>query len=254
MLVGVMCDDGPMIQGQRSTAVVTGAGQGIGRAVSAALAEAGYHIVAVDMNVAAARETAAELGGEAVECDVTDLVAIEAVAAEVGELDVLINNAGIWRPAPLDAADPGDLDAVLRVNVLGTTYCSRAFRPGLAAGAGGAIVNFSSAAAAMAAPNLGTYPASKAAVETLTRQLALEFAPQIRVNAVAPGLVITEGTAASYEGERAQQRARGVPLGRVGTPEDIADVVAFLCSPAARYVSGQLIGVDGGISAGRFGI
>jgi 3-oxoacyl-[acyl-carrier protein] reductase len=117
---------------------------------------------------------------------------------------------------------------------------------------GGAIVNLSSAAAVTRSPGIEVYPVSKGAVETLTGQLALELGPAgIRVNAVGPGLIVTEGTAPNYQGARRAERAQNVPLRRVGEPIDIANVVAFLVSDQASYVSGQVIYVDGGVSAGR---
>jgi len=107
-------------------------------------------------------------------------------------------------------------------------------------------------AAATGSPGVGLYPASKAAIESLTRQMAIEFGPMgIRVNAVGPGLIVTEGTAHNYEGGKGEERARNVPLRRTGTPEDIADVVNFLASEQDRYVTGQVVYVDGGVTAGR---
>ena len=119
-------------------------------------------------------------------------------------------------------------------------------------GPGSCIVNLSSNASFSNSPGIGIYPPSKAAVESLTKQTALELGARgIRVNAVGPGMIQTEGTRANYEGDRGAQRARAVPLGRTGWPEDIADVVGFLASDDARYVTGQVLYVDGGLSAGR---
>jgi NAD(P)-dependent dehydrogenase (short-subunit alcohol dehydrogenase family) len=146
---------------------------------------------------------------------------------------------------------PEDARAVYDVNVLGIVWCTQAFVPKLREGGGGSIVNMSSGAAWTHSPGLGLYPATKSGVESLTRTMALELGrDNIRANAIGPGLIVSDGTAANYSGERAAQRARGVPMGRVGTPEDIADVVAFLCGDDSRYVSGQVIYVDGGITAG----
>jgi 3-oxoacyl-[acyl-carrier protein] reductase len=207
---------------------------------------------AVDIDQESAAATATMVDGTAYRCDVGDADAVRALAGEVGPVDILINNAGIWRFGPILEASETDLSDVLRVNLLGTVHCCQAFAPGMADKGGGAIVNLSSAAAAMHASGVGIYPASKGAIELLTQQLAVELGPQsIRVNAVGPGLIVTEGTAANYEGDRQSQRARAVPLQRVGEPTDIANVVAFLVSEQSSYVSGQVIYVDGGVTAGR---
>jgi 3-oxoacyl-[acyl-carrier protein] reductase len=227
-------------------AVVTGAARGLGKAIATRLSTDGHEVVRVDL--------AAGPGVDAV-CDVTDADAVHELASPLGPVGILVNNAGIWRFSSLLDMPVADAEAVLRVNLLGALYCCQAFVPGMATtngGSGGAIVNLSSAAAATRSPGVGMYPASKAALEALTRQMALEFGPVgVRVNAVGPGLIVTEGTAHNYEGERREQRAQAVPLRRIGEPRDIADVVAFLTSDDARYVTGQIVYVDGGVTAGR---
>jgi 3-oxoacyl-[acyl-carrier protein] reductase len=233
-------------------ALITGAGRGLGRAIAQRLAADGHVVRAVDIDAESAEATAAMVGGTAHRCDVGDGEAVRALADEVGPVDILINNAGIWRFGPVLEASATDLGDVIRVNLMGTVHCCQAFSPGMAEAGGGAIVNLSSAAAAMHASGVGIYPASKGAIELLTQQLAVELGPQaIRVNAVGPGLIVTEGTQKNYEGDRQRQRARAVPLQRVGEPADIANVVAFLVSDQSGYVSGQIIYVDGGITAGR---
>ena len=233
-------------------AVVTGAGRGLGRAIAGRLAADGHEIVAVDIDGASADAAASELGGKGRQCDVADIGAVRALAADVGPVDILINNAGIWRFGPLIDATAEDIDAVMRVNLLGTLHGCQAFSAGMAERGGGAIVNLSSAAAITRSPGIQVYPVTKGAVETLTGQLALELGPLgIRVNAVGPGLIVTEGTAPNFAGERRAERARQVPLRRVGAPTDIANAVAFLASDQASYVSGQILYVDGGVSAGR---
>ena len=232
-----------------STALVTGAGQGLGRAIAIRLAADGHRVVAVDIDETRAVQTAATVGGSGHRCDVGDREAVQVLADEVGPVDILINNAGIWRFGPVLEASATDLDDVLRVNLLGTVNCCQAFAPGMV---GGAIVNLSSAAASMRSPGVGIYPAAKGAIEVLTMQLAGELGPRgIRVNAIAPGLIMTEGTSANYSGGRQDERASAVPLRRVGDPADIANVVSFLVSDQAAYVSGQVIAVDGGLTAVR---
>ena len=232
------------------TAVVTGAGQGLGRAISKRLAADGHDIVAVDLNPETAAATAEMLGGQWRQCDVSDSESVAALAASLDQVDVLVNNAGIWIFAGMDAMTPEDVRRVLEVNVMGVFYCTQALAPLMKPGS--AIVNLSSSAAHSNSPGVGIYPQSKAAVESFTKQTALELARQgIRANAVGPGMIQTEGTQVNYEGELGRRRAKAVPLGRNGQPDDIADVVGFLASDDARYVTGQVIYVDGGLSAGR---
>lgn len=233
------------------TAVITGAGQGLGRADAIRLAADGFDVVCLDLDGDTAAETASMVGGRSFAVDVTDRDAVAAVAAQIPECHALVNNAGIWRFHSILDMTPADARAVNDVNVFGIIWCTQAFVPKMRAAGGGSIVNMSSGAAWTSSPGLGLYPATKSAVESLTRTMALELGPDnIRTNAIGPGLIVSEGTSANYEGERAAQRAKGVPIGRVGAPTDIADVVAFLCGDDSRYVNGQVIYVDGGITAG----
>jgi NAD(P)-dependent dehydrogenase (short-subunit alcohol dehydrogenase family) len=231
-------------------AVVTGAGQGLGRAIATRLVNDGHRVAVVDIDGAMAKAAAEALGADAYECDVTDRVGIRRLAEEIGPVQILVNNAGIWTYGPLIGAADTDIDRVLAVNLIGTLNCCQAFVPGMAATGGGAIVNFSSAAAAQAATVVEVYPIAKSAIEALTRQLALELGPSgIRVNAIGPGFTLTEGSAHAYEGDSQDKRAQMVPLRRIGTPTDIADAVGFLVSEQASYISGQILFVDGGLTA-----
>jgi 3-oxoacyl-[acyl-carrier protein] reductase len=238
----------------RRLAVVTGAGQGLGEAIGRRLAADGYEVAALDLDDDRGAAVAADIGGRFLHCDVSDPDSVRAAAAEVGPADILVNNAGIWFTEPtLDASDE-HLQAVVAVNILGVLYCSRAFVPSMIEQGAGSIVNLSSGAAKSSSPGYGVYPASKAAVISLTRQLAMEWGPAgIRVNAVGPGVIQTERNRANFEGA-GKSRASRVPLGRTGVPADVADVVSALCSHDMRYVTGQIVYVDGGLSAGVPGI
>ena len=221
-------------------AVVTGAARGIGAAIADRLAADRHRVYRLDV-----------LGAEGVTaCDVTDAAAVAALAGAIGPVDILVNNAGRWRFAALEDVTPEDFRAVLEVNLMGTFLCTQAFGRSMLARGAGSIVNIVSIAAYRANPMVGAYSASKAAVVALTEQTALEWGPRgVRCNAVGPGLVPTPGTGAVYDDERVRAvRAGAVPLRRLGTPEEIAEVVAFLASERAGYVNGQVVYVDGGLS------
>jgi 3-oxoacyl-[acyl-carrier protein] reductase len=249
------------MQLEGAVAIVTGGGTGIGRAVSESLARAGARAVVVNYSRSAddARATAAalaELGCEGVPCQasVADEAAVRAMVADTvtrfGRLDVLVNNAGTTRFIPhsdLDALTREVWDEVLSVNLLGTFYCSRAAAPALKE-ARGAIVNVASIAATRASGSSIVYGVSKAAVLQLTRNLALALAPEVRVNAVAPGLVATRWFRNAFGDEAAaaqeERWADGTPSGRVSTAEHVAQaVMGFL---GADQVSGETLVVDGG--------
>ncbi|WP_245676990.1 SDR family NAD(P)-dependent oxidoreductase [Nocardia acidivorans] len=228
-------------------ALVTGAGRGIGRAIAHRLAADGAEVIAVDLDGEAAEATAKSVGGRAVRCDISVEAAVADLAENVGALDILVNNAGIWHSHTLAESSLAEMEQVLRTNVLGSWLVTRALVPKFG-GAGGAIVNLSSVVAVTGAQGRGAYSASKAGIIALTRQMASEYAPLgIRVNAVGPGLVVTEGTSGEF-GHPGVREAIGaaLPLGRLGRPDDIASVVSFFASPAAGYVTGQTLFVDGG--------
>lgn len=221
-------------------AVVTGAARGLGAAIAAELAAQGFEVVRLDL----------QAGPDVRQADVTDHAAILALADELGPVDVLVNNAGRWLFGPLEEVGPEQFATALDVNLRGAFHTTQAFGRGMLERGQGAIVNISSIAGSHANPGVGGYSASKAGLEALTRQTALEWGARgVRCNAVAPGLIPTPGTGSVYDDCNTRaQRAQRVPLQRLGTPEDVAQVVAFLVSPAAAYVSGEVIHVDGGLS------
>ena len=234
-----------------SVAVVTGAGRGLGRETARVLAARGHSIVAVDIDEDSAASAAAEAGGKGFGCDVSDREAVRDLADRVGPVDVLVNNAGIWRFGPLLELSQADVVDVVNVNLLGTLWCVQAFAPAMA-GRGGSVINLSSGAARLHSSGTGIYPATKNAIEALTIQLAVELGPSgIRVNAVAPGSILTEATAAILSNADRAERERTIPGGRMGRPRDVAEAIAYLASDAADYVTGQILYVDGGMTSGR---
>jgi NAD(P)-dependent dehydrogenase (short-subunit alcohol dehydrogenase family) len=223
-------------------AVVTGGAQGIGAAIVERLRSDGFDVTPLDLNA----------GPGIVECDVADPSSVAAAAAEIGPVDVLVNNAGIWRFGALEDVTTEDFSAALDVNLLGPFHCARAFGAGMLERGSGTIVNIVSIAGRHANPAVGSYGPSKAGLVSLTEQIALEWGPRgIRCNAVGPGLVTTPGTADVYDDPEVRRvRAAAVPLRRLAEPIDIARVVAFLVSEDSAYVNGQIIYVDGGLSKG----
>lgn len=233
------------------TAVVTGAGQGLGRAIAAGLAEDGYAVVCVDRDTAAAERVAKEVGGRAFGADVRDEAAAAGLAASLDRCDALVNNAGIWYFTSLADTSIAQAVEVLEVNLVASMTWMKALVPVMGRTGGGAVVNLSSIACRSTATGVGMYPPAKAAVVSLTKMAALEYGPLgVRVNAVGPGMIVTEGTAETFGATPEAQRPRAelIPLGRLGAPEDIAGPVGFLCSPASAYMTGQVLWVDGGFS------
>ena len=226
-------------------ALVTGAGRGIGAAISRRLASDGATVVRVDLEPADGVEA----------CDVADASSVAALAERVGDVDLLVNNAGIWRFAPLEDVEPAEFARVLGVNVGGAFHCTQAFGRGMLERGRGAIVNIVSIAALHANPAVGAYSASKAGLVALTRQTALEWGPRgVRCNAVGPGLVPTGGAGLYHDEEVRRQRAAAVPLRRLASTEEIAEAVAFLGSDRAAYITGQVLYVDGGLTSALMGL
>ena len=255
-------------------AMVTGGARGLGAGMAKALSEAGADVMLADVLVDEGQEMARQLSAHGakvrfVVLDVTDdaqwAKAVEATVAELGGFDVLVNNAGIEVTALVVDIDAAELRKMLDVNVVGSAlgmkHAFRAMRPGGLAGQGGAVVNVASVAATIAFPAIAGYSASKSAIDRLTRVGAMESGKLgygVRVNCVYPGLVPTDmgmklagdvvaaGLFASPEaavGAIVEQ----TPLGRLGTVEDMADAVAFLCSDGSRFITGAGLPVDGGM-------
>jgi NAD(P)-dependent dehydrogenase (short-subunit alcohol dehydrogenase family) len=237
------------------TALVTGGSRGIGRAISRRLARDGASIVLhYHRNRAAAEETAAAIGRDVrlARADLSSYEEIERMFRGISEpsgtrLDFLINNAGIWKASPLGSTPPAVMDEILNTNIRGPFQITQCALPLM--NDGGRIVNISSVAGRTGiAGGRSLYGASKAAIDSFTRNWALELAPRgILVNAVAPGYVFSDMTASHLSDPATLQRAVARhPLGKIGTPEEIADVVAFLCSEDSRFITGQSINVSAG--------
>lgn len=232
------------------TALVTGAGQGIGRAIAEKLHQDGYSVIVTDMREEAAQEVAERVGGSALTMDVTDRDQVLAAADTVNDLDVLVNSAGIFPAMPLLETTPEVFRQVMDVNVAGILYTLQAFHERLAT-ARGSVVNISSMAATIPMPGVNIYTPSKAAAVALTQLAALELAPSgIRVNSVAPGATQTESAGKAHIAGMPPQKTPFIPLGRYAIPDDIAEAVSFLASDSAGYITGQTIYVDGGFSIG----
>ena len=237
-------------------AVVTGASRGIGRSISLALAAEGARIVAVDLDIAETEKVAVEiraLGAEALAVQGNVTVAadaermIEAAVEKFGRVDILVNNAGITRDGLLLRMKDEDWDAVLTVNLKGAFICSRAAAKVMMKQRSGRIINIASVVGQMGNAGQANYCASKAGLIGLTKSNARELAKRnVTVNAVAPGFIQTAMTEALPEKVR-QELAAQIPLERLGSAEDIANAVGFLAAERSGYITGQVIGVNGGM-------
>jgi NAD(P)-dependent dehydrogenase (short-subunit alcohol dehydrogenase family) len=239
---------------------VTGGGSGIGRATCRRLAAEGAAVVVVDLDKDRAEEVAAEVGGVAYAVDVTDAAAVtdavDDAATRLGGISLLVNNAGGSTMRALADWSPTEWDDLLRLNLTGVWNGMRAGVRHLQANGGGAVVNTASISGTRPSAGETPYAAAKAGVVALTASAALEYAPAVRVNAVAPGMIRTGLTSVLLDGidGMVEHYERITPLDRVGTPEDVADVICFLCSDEARFITGQTLVVDGGMTLHGAGV
>lgn len=238
-------------------AIVTGASRGIGRAIALELAKCGANVAVIYAgNEAAANDTvecARKLGvnANAYRCDVSDFNAVKqtvsAIQKEMGVADILVNNAGITRDKLIFSMKEEDYDAVLDTNLKGAFNFIKHCYPGFIKKKSGRIINIASVAGIMGNPGQANYSASKAGVIGLTKAAAKELAPRgICCNAVAPGYIATDMTSGLPINE--EDIKASIPLGCVGQPEDVAKLVAFLCSDGAKYITGEVIRIDGGLA------
>jgi NAD(P)-dependent dehydrogenase (short-subunit alcohol dehydrogenase family) len=239
-------------------ALVTGGASGIGRATALRLARDGAVVAVLDRDGTGARAVADEVGGSAYEVDVRDgdavRGAIDAVVADFGGLAILVNNAGVGDLRPLHTVDDRLWHRLVDVNLTGTFHAMAAAVPPMLAAGGGAIVNNASLSGLAPTRNEAAYSAAKAGVIALTASGALEYGPAIRVNCVAPGFIRTPLTAIWDEHPDAfAPITDAIPLGRIGDADEVADVIAFLSSDAAAYVTGHTLVVDGGLSLPQAG-
>ena len=239
--------------------LVTGAGRGLGRAAAELLAASGARIAACDVDGDRCRDTARAIwnaGGRstAYVFSVTDREAFFAAAADFvksnGRLDAVVNNAMLLRYEPIEKVDEDTLDEMLAIGIKGAIWGTQALLAHMDSDRGGAIINMASPVAEKGFPNTAVYSLVKGALVTLTKTLAAELGPRkVRVNAVAPGSVPTPGALGLNSEEEYARRTRTIPLRRLGAAEDSANAVAFLLSPAASFVNGEVLHVDGGIAA-----
>lgn len=238
---------------ERRTALVTGAAQGLGLAISARLTQEGYDVLMGDVNAPALTAAAAALGGTRAVMDVTDDDSVAGVLATLGDrsLDVLVNNAGIISRQDAAEFDSAQWEREMSVNLGGTMRCSRAAYPFLLRGSNPSIVNLASVGSTFGLPQRLGYSTAKSGILGLTRTLATEWGPKgIRVNAVAPGYIETPMMLSGFDtGALDRERLLDrTPLGRFGTSEEVAAAVAFLVSNDATFVTGTILRVDGGIT------
>lgn len=241
---------------ENKIALVTGGASGIGAATTRELARAGAQVIIADVDLAAAESLAAEVPGtRAIKMDVTNADSIALAFAGIQKLDILVNNAGIGLVGDISRTAEEDFDRVMRVNVHSVFLVTKAALPLLLA-TRGSIVNIGSVAGSVGVKQRFAYCASKGAVQAMTRQIAVDYPKELRINCIAPGTVQTpfvEGYLEKYHAhEKEKVRAELIarqPIGRLGTPEDIASLVRFLCSKEAEFINGAVVPIDGGWTA-----
>jgi gluconate 5-dehydrogenase len=234
------------------TALVTGSTRGLGLALAVALAEAGAHVVVNGRSRERAEEVAASIGGAvAAAFDVSDEAAVAEGVGRLGPVDILVNNAGMTRRKPLEEWSLAEWEELFAVNVRSAFLVSRAAVPGMIERGRGKIVNVCSVQSELARRTIAPYTASKGALRNLTRGMCADWGPRgIQVNGIAPGYFVTEMTEPLRRDREFDAWVRGrVPAGRWGEPRELAGAVVFLASAASDYVNGQLIYVDGGLTA-----
>lgn len=236
------------------TALITGSTRGIGAGIAALFADAGASVWIAGRDLDRAQAVADKLpGAQAVALDVSDTAsvkaAIMAVKKQAGQLDVLVNNAGIMHPAMIAMTRENDLDAMMQTNIKGAFLCAQLATRLMSAKKSGSIINVASIMGAQGAAGFSAYAATKAAVIGMTRAMAKEMAPHnVRVNALAPGFVETDLTS-GIEGDARESALADIGMGRFGTVQDVAGAALFLASSASAYVTGQVLGVDGAMRA-----
>lgn len=241
---------------ENKVALITGGASGIGAATARELTRAGAQVLIADLNLSAAQSLASELpGARAISMDVTDAASIASALADVTRLDILVNSAGIGLVGDITRTSEEDFARVMRVNVTSIFLVTQAAFPLLLA-SHGSIVNIGSVAGSVGVKQRFAYCASKGAVQAMTRQIAVDYPKELRVNCIAPGTVqspFVEGYLEKYHAhEKEKVRAELVarqPIGRLGTPEDIASLVRYLCSSEAEFINGAVIPIDGGWTA-----
>lgn len=236
--------------------LVTGAGRGLGKAVAELLAKSGAHVAVCDIDAATAAETAHGIGATTKHYafNVADRTTFMAAAADFakahGRIDAVVNNAMLLKYEPVENVTPETIDTMLGAGIKGSVWGAQALLAHMDAARGGAIVNMASPVAEKGFPNTSIYSLVKGALVTLTKTLSAELGPRkVRVNAVAPGSVPTPGALGLNTEEEYARRTRTIPLRRLGSADDNAQAVAFLLSPAASFINGEILHVDGGIAA-----